>query len=467
MPDKGITGISYNFLNLPTQITQQNITKYYYRADGTKIKKAFTLNNTAGSNTVNTDYLDGFQYSTESNVIAQAFQRTDDNTLAAKTAGEEETFVQRQVASNAVPQPQTSQVLQFFPTAEGFYDFKKKQYIYQYKDHLGNVRVSYAKDTSGSIEILDRNDYYPFGMNFVGNYSVFDAMGSYHNYKYNGKELQETGMYDYGARMYMPDIGRWGVVDPLAEQYRRHSTYNYAMNNPIRFIDPDGRGTEDVIIKGGASNLALNEIQKAVGSELNVSMNDKGKLSYTQVNAGATLSSDAQKLTNAIDDHSVVVNVTAEYNQVTSQGVSYLGGASMGSSIGFDDNFKTITNAYQEINPSVLGALDSHFGSPGTNTLHEITEGYNVGKLAQIQNLPYTPPALSKNPLFSGFGMSNTIYETAHNYLSVPQVGSFDYKFYDAAGNTTTDIKKLKLIQAVTSPVAGKSPVILQSQKYP
>ncbi|MGS0747496.1 hypothetical protein [Halpernia sp. GG3] len=38
-------------------------------------------------------------------------------------------------------------------------------------------------------------------------------MGIY-NYKYNGKELQETGMYDYGARMYMPDIGVWGVVEP-------------------------------------------------------------------------------------------------------------------------------------------------------------------------------------------------------------------------------------------------------------
>ncbi|WP_317126194.1 RHS repeat-associated core domain-containing protein [Chryseobacterium pennae] len=88
---------------------------------------------------------------------------------------------------------------------------------------------------------MDTNNYYPFGMNHIQGSLGTSKFGSHYSYKYNGKELQETGMYDYGARFYMSDIGRWGVVDPLAEISRRFSPYNYGLNNPIMFIDPDGR----------------------------------------------------------------------------------------------------------------------------------------------------------------------------------------------------------------------------------
>jgi RHS repeat-associated protein len=169
-------------------------------------------------------------------------------------------------------------ILQFFSHPEGYvlntpdsqgdpsYD-----YIYQYKDHLGNIRVNFVYDRAvADLIVLEENHYYPFGLKHE-NYNVekknmkweSELIGgeemelkrvrqvpnSGYQYKYNGKEWQdELGLnfYDYGARNYDPAIGRWMNIDPLAEQMRRHSPYNYAFNNPIFFIDPDGMSPDPV-----------------------------------------------------------------------------------------------------------------------------------------------------------------------------------------------------------------------------
>ncbi len=132
-------------------------------------------------------------------------------------------------------------------------------YEYHLKDHLGNTRVAYPDaNNNGSIEgdeILQVTDYYPFGMRHE-----IEGYPNHANqkYLYNGKELQEeTGWYDYGARMYDPALGRWHCVDPLAEKFYGWSPYNYAYNNPIRFIDVNG----DSIYVFGTDGLWTGEVR--------------------------------------------------------------------------------------------------------------------------------------------------------------------------------------------------------------
>lgn len=101
--------------------------------------------------------------------------------------------------------------------------------------YFDDFRVEHIKSP-----VISSQDYFPFGLSF-NSYSRENSLNN--QYHYNGKEQQDEldlGWLDYGARMYMADIGRWGVIDPLASVARRWSPYVYAYDNPVRFIDPDG-----------------------------------------------------------------------------------------------------------------------------------------------------------------------------------------------------------------------------------
>ncbi len=119
---------------------------------------------------------------------------------------------------------------------------------YELTDHLGNVRsvVGDLKDVNDEVEVISATDYYPFGM-------IAKAYNSQnYRYGYNGKERDTEGTgggestYDYGFRIYNPQIARFLSVDPLSPSYPWWTPYQFAANRPITSIDLDGLEAADV-----------------------------------------------------------------------------------------------------------------------------------------------------------------------------------------------------------------------------
>ena len=119
------------------------------------------------------------------------------------------------------------------------------------RDYLSSVRAVYditpdpVDVTSAGSQILEQNDYYAFGGRIDDPAQAFDQSN---RYRYNGKEQLrfeginlDPGLTDYGARYYAPTFGRWTTPDPLADKYYSISPYAFCNNNPVNFVDLDGR----------------------------------------------------------------------------------------------------------------------------------------------------------------------------------------------------------------------------------
>src|SRR5690606_13190518 len=127
-------------------------------------------------------------------------------------------------------------------------------YVYNYTEHLGNIRLSYTYTDptlgGGNLRILEENHYYPFGLRHQGYNEIANSNRSEaaEKYKYGGKEWNDElglDLYDFHARNYDPAIGRWLNVDPVT--HFEQSPYVAFDNNPVFWTDPDGADTIDPI----------------------------------------------------------------------------------------------------------------------------------------------------------------------------------------------------------------------------
>ena len=127
------------------------------------------------------------------------------------------------------------------------------------RDHLGNTRLVLMEEDTGTLATLQQNHYYPFGM-LNPSLSTSNTIGALkdNRYLYNGKELQDDfglDWYDYGARFYDAQIGRFHVIDRFVDSYHSLSPYGYCAGNPIKYIDINGDfiGTLIGVVVGGAA----------------------------------------------------------------------------------------------------------------------------------------------------------------------------------------------------------------------
>ena len=359
--NKGITNIAYNSLSLPSTVTfsDGSTITYSYAADGTKLRTVHAISGT----TTQKDYCGNVVY---------------------------ENGVQKLLL-----------------TEEGYVDLSNNTYYYYLKDHQGNNRV--VINSSGTVQ--ETNHYYPFG-------GVFASTGNIQPYKYNGKELDtKKGLnwYDYGARHYDVALGRWFVVDPLAEKMSAWSPYVYCFNNPVRLIDTDGAIPtlyeaaliskhvygDKVELAGGwkVSNIAYKTMNSDSGLQSAVyERTVDGVTEYVYATAGTQLTDykdwleDITQLFGKTNQYSESINIAEQLSEELSSFELTFVGHSLGGGLAAANALHTDKNAIT-FNPAALSSATKK--NLGLNPLNKgnitnvIIRGEAVNFLQSLVGMSY------------------------------------------------------------------------------
>ena len=296
--NKGITSIDYNVLDLPQCINvkpnvlgnSDNNVCYTYSADGTKLRSTYKKGN------------------------SQVLPYKPTPSLNIKTNGMVTPMVRLlennyYYCSNLVYNNDRLSAILFdggYASVDEGGGIVMHFYV---KDHLGSNRL--VVDGNGNIEEV--NHYYPFGA-LMG-----DRCGvSRNKYKYIGKELDTMygwNMQDHEARWYDPVVGRWMATDPLQEKYESVSSYCYTANNPIRFVDTDGKVIK--LPKGTTYKqifIVLGNIQKLTDDKVVFSTQKDGSIRIKIASIGNGTKSAGTRLIQRINSSKriMTINVTSK-----------------------------------------------------------------------------------------------------------------------------------------------------------
>ena len=226
-------------------------------------------------------------------------------------------------------------------------------------------------------------DYYSFGKSFE------HVNVAQNRYLYNGKELQDQaiggtpfGWYDYGARFYDPELGRWHTMDPLAEKFRRWSPYNYCVNNPLRFTDPDGM--QIIGTNGRPVTYSVDRNGDIVWSR-NASADVK-TYGNALLSVGSKSSLD-RIINNDIKTHIVVSSDVKENGNRTTYGETVQGNNSEA------DNYGKVVNSdgtygIKEATITIYkGSIDEAIQPGSGSKLEGLTETQAIGAVATHENV--------------------------------------------------------------------------------